>query len=84
MTPVSRCLHKVDHLSAVPDSTVAERINAALDELEGAYRKPCERIVALEMVLHEVRQNRRIGGTPFARFVHVSVERRQEKLSRCA
>ncbi|EHP92749.1 hypothetical protein MetexDRAFT_2376 [Methylorubrum extorquens DSM 13060] len=81
---MSRCLHTVDHLSAVPDSTVADRINTALDELEGAYRKPCERIVALEMVLQEVRRNRGIGGTPFARFVRVIVERRQLKLSRCA
>lgn len=68
----------------MPDSTVAERINAALDELEEAYRKPCERIVALEMILHEVRQNRRIGGSPFARYVRVSIERRQVKLSRSA
>lgn len=84
MSPVSRCLHKVDHLSAVPDSTVADCIDAALDELEGAYRKPCERIVALEMVLHEICHSRRISGTPFARFVRMSVERRQEKLSRYA
>ena len=78
---MSRCLHKVDHLSAVPDSTVADRINAALDELEGAYRKPCERIVALEMVLHEVSRDRRTGGTPLGRFVQMSVERRQKKLA---
>ncbi|UYW29510.1 hypothetical protein OKC48_13700 [Methylorubrum extorquens] len=84
MTPVSRCLHKVDHLSAVPDSTVADGINAALDELEAAYRNTCERIVALEMVLQEVSRDRRTGGTPFGRFVRVSVERRQVKLSRCA
>lgn len=84
MTPVSRCLHKVDHLSAVPDRTVVDRVNAALDELEEAYRKPCERIVALELVLQEVHHNRKIGGTPFGRFVRASVERRQVKLSRCA
>ena len=81
---MSRCLHKADHLSAMPDSTVADRVNAALDELERAYRKPCERIVALEMVLQEVHHNRKIGGTPFGRFVRVNVERRQVKLSRCA
>ncbi|CAO4148017.1 hypothetical protein [Methylorubrum aminovorans] len=84
MTPVSRCLHKVDHLSAVPDSTVADRVDAALDELEGAYRKPSERIVALEAVLQEVCRNQRSGSTPFGRFVRVCVERRQVKLSRCA
>lgn len=71
MTPVNRCLHKVNRLSAVPDSTVADGINAALDELEVAYRKPCKRIVALEMVLQEVSRDRRTGGTPFGRFVSV-------------
>ena len=81
---MSRCLHKVDYLSAVPDSTVADRVDAALDELERAYRKPSERIVALETVLQEVCRNRRTGGTPLGRFVQVSVERRQEKLARSA
>ncbi|CAO4146850.1 hypothetical protein LPLAFNJD_LOCUS2300 [Methylorubrum aminovorans] len=84
MTSVIRCLHKVDHLSAVPDSTVADRVDAALDELEGSYRKPCERILALEEVLQEVCRSRKTGGTPFGRFVRVSVERRQVKLSRTA
>ncbi|GJE71824.1 hypothetical protein [Methylorubrum podarium] len=84
MTPVSRCLHTVDHLSAVPDSTVADRVDAVLDELERAYRKPSERIVALEAVLQEVSRNRRTGGTPFGRFVCRSVERRQERLARPA
>ncbi|WP_458436918.1 hypothetical protein [Methylorubrum extorquens] len=37
--------------------------------------------MALEMVLQEARHNRRIDGTPFARFVRVRVERRQVKLS---
>lgn len=81
MTPVSHCLHKVDHLSAVPDSTVAGRVDAALDELEQAYRKPGERIVALKSVLQEVCRDRRAGGTPVGRFVQMSVERRQERLA---
>lgn len=84
MTPVRRCLHKVDHLSAVPDSTVADRVDAALDELEQAYRRPSERIVALETVLQEVCRDRRTGGTPLGRFVQVSVERRQARLARHA
>lgn len=84
MPYVSRCLHKVDHLSAVPDSTVAHRVDAALDELEKAYRKPSERIVALEAVLQAVARDRRTGGTPFGRFVQLSVERRQERLTSCA
>ncbi|QIJ76022.1 hypothetical protein [Methylorubrum aminovorans] len=84
MTPVRRCLHKVDHLSAVSDSTVASRVDAALDELEQAYRRPSERIVALEAVLQEVCRDYRTGGTPLGRFVQVSVERRQERLARRA
>ncbi|MGE7156020.1 hypothetical protein ACQKJ1_20040 [Methylorubrum rhodesianum] len=81
MTPVSRCLHKVGHLSAAPDSTVAGRIDAVLDELERAYRKPSERIVALEAVLQDICSNRRISGTPLGRFVQMSIERRQERLA---
>ncbi|WP_232629605.1 hypothetical protein [Methylobacterium sp. Leaf118] len=84
MTPVSRCLRKVDYLSAVPDSTAASRVDAALDELEQAYRRPSERIVALETVLQEVSRNRRTGSTPFGWFIRGSVERRQEKLARSA
>jgi len=81
---VSRCLHKVDHLSTVADSTVAGQVDAALDELEQAYRKPSERVVALETVLQEVCRDHRTGGTLFGKFVQGSVERRQEKLARSA
>ncbi|BAU91341.1 hypothetical protein MPPM_2736 [Methylorubrum populi] len=82
MTPVSRCLHKVDHLSAVPDSSVADRLDTALNELEGAYRKPSERVVALEAVLQEVSRDSRKSGTPFGRLVLRSLERRQSKIAR--
>ncbi|MCG5248933.1 hypothetical protein MCX33_23665 [Methylorubrum extorquens] len=81
MTPVSRCLHKVDHLSAVPDSSVAARLDSALTELESAYRKPSERIVALEAVLQEVCRDSRRSKTPFGRLVLRSLERRQSKIS---
>lgn len=81
MTPVSRCLHEVDHLSAVPDSSVADRLDTALNELEGAYRKPSERVVALEAVLQEVSRDSRKSGTPFGRLVLRSLERRQSKIA---
>lgn len=81
MMPVSRCLHKVDHLSAVPDSSVADRLDTALNELEGAYRKPSERVVALEAVLQEVSRDSRKSGTPFGRLVLRSLERRQSKIA---
>jgi hypothetical protein len=82
MTPVSRCLHKVDHASAVTDSTVVAHVADALSELEAAYRSPSEKIVALEQILQEVDRTRRLGGSPFGRFLRVSVERRQLRWSR--
>ena len=81
MTPVSRCLHKVDHLSAVPDSSVADRLDSALNELESAYRRPSERIVALEAVLQEVCRDNQKSKTPFGRLVLSSLERRQNKIA---
>lgn len=84
MTPVIQCLRKVDHASAVADSTVGQRVLEALDELESAYRRPSERIVALEAVLHEFDRPGRLNGTPFNRLLRVAVERRQNKWSRHA
>ncbi|MEH3117761.1 MAG: hypothetical protein PGN25_09250 [Methylorubrum populi] len=84
MTPVSQCLRKIDHASAVADATVSERVLEALNELESAYRRPSERIVALEAVLQGFDRGRPAGGTPFGRFLRVSVERRQNKWSRRA
>ncbi|MBB2962235.1 hypothetical protein FHU13_002627 [Methylobacterium sp. R2-1] len=84
MTPVIQCLRKVDHASAVADSTAAERVLQALDELESAYRRPSERIVALEAVLHEFDRAGRVNDTPFSRLLRLTVERRQNKWSRYA
>ena len=84
MTPVSQCLRKVDHASAVADSSAGERVLKALDELESAYRRPSERIVALEAILHEFDRRGRVTGTPFSRLLRVAVERRQNKWSRYA
>ncbi|MDV2987345.1 hypothetical protein [Methylorubrum podarium] len=84
MTPVIQCLRKVDHASAVADSTVSKRVLEALNELESAYRRPSERIVALEAVLQEFDRRGCLSGTPFGRLLRLTVERRQNKWSRCA
>ncbi len=84
MSPVHRCLQEVSHLSAVTDSTVAERFEAALDELEAAYEQPKERILACDAVL---RQLRRIGLTedaPFGRFIRARIASRQHTLRKYA
>lgn len=84
MTPVSQCLRKVDHASTAADSAAGQRVLDALNELESAYRRPSERIVALEAVLHEFDRDGRGGGTPFGRLLRVTVERRQNKWARRA
>ncbi|WP_455990859.1 hypothetical protein [Methylorubrum extorquens] len=84
MTPVRQCLRKVDHASAIADSAAGTCILEALNELERAYRRPSERIVALEAILHEFDRDGRGGGTPFGRLLRISVERRQNKWARRA
>lgn len=77
MTPVSRCLHQVDHLCTVPDGAVADRLGTALDELESAYRKPSERVVALEAVWQGIARDPRRSLTAFAQGVCTMIEYRQ-------
>lgn len=84
MQPVKQCLIKVGHASAGVDPTAAQRVSEALDELERAYRRPSERIVALEAVLHHVGRDARTDGTAFVRFLRIAVERRQNRWSRRA
>ncbi|MFC6392420.1 hypothetical protein [Methylorubrum zatmanii] len=81
MTPVSQCLRKVDHASAIADPTAVDHLCAALNELESAYRRPSERIIALEAILHEFMRSGRTDNTSFGRFLRISVERRQNKWS---
>lgn len=77
--PVSRCLRQVDTLCAMPDGTVAERLATALDELERAYRRPSERVVALEAVWQGVARDPRRCQDAVARFVCVTIEGRQSQ-----
>jgi hypothetical protein len=82
MTPVARCLRKVDHASAVTDSTIVDQVGEALDELEAAYFRSSDKIIALEEVLQAVSRRRAPEVSSFGRFVCNSVERRQTSLAR--
>ncbi|KQT49215.1 hypothetical protein ASG52_09615 [Methylobacterium sp. Leaf456] len=79
MTPVSLCLQHVDRLAAVPDGTVAARLDHALDELERAYRKPSERVVALEAVWQGIDRDPHRSLSALAHFVCAIVEHRQRR-----
>ncbi|MFG5120041.1 hypothetical protein [Methylorubrum sp. POS3] len=79
MTPVNRCLRKVHHLSAMAEDALVDRLGLALDELERAYRKPSERVVALEAVLHGVERDPRRHVQTFADFVCTLIESRQSR-----
>ncbi len=77
MTPVRRCLRKVDEAAATADPALADRIRDVLGELEAAYARPSERIVALEALLHEFERGPSAGNALLARLLRVAVDRRQ-------
>lgn len=79
MSPVIRCLHRLGRLRAVPDGAVADGLGVALDELERAYRKPSERVVALEAVWQGVDRDPRPGLRAFAHFACATIECRQSR-----
>ena len=82
MDPVATCLRKVDGAVDVTDSTVVDRVATALDDLEASYRRPSERIVALEIVLHDFGRRRpSIKGSAFGRFLRNAIEQRQDQWS---
>lgn len=82
MNPVRRCLSKVDAAATLPDRDLAEQVCQALDELETAYPRASERIVALEAVLQGYEQRRQDVGAPLSRFLRVCVDRRQNRWAR--
>ncbi|WP_232627691.1 hypothetical protein [Methylobacterium sp. Leaf118] len=82
MNPVRRCLSKVDAAASLPDCDLAEQVCQALDELETAYPRASERIVALEAVLQGYEQRRQDAGAPLSRFLRVCVDRRQHRSAR--
>lgn len=80
--PVAICLTKVDGAVGLTDSTIVERVATALNDLEASYRRPSERIVALEAVLHDFSHRRpSIKGSAFGRFLRTAIERRQDQWS---
>ena len=82
MDPVAICLRKVDVAFDVTDSKVLEQVATALDDLEASYQRPSERVVALEIVLHDFGRRRpSIKGTAFGRFLRTAIEQRQDQWS---
>jgi len=81
MTPVARCLERLDLASVRNDSTIVALVGDALDELEAAFDRPSERIVALEAVLHEVRERPAPDSKAFGQFLLTMIDRRQDRLS---
>lgn len=83
--PVNRCLRKLDHASAVSDTTITALVADALNELEASYGRPGDRILALEDVLHSYSERRSDRhAAPFHRFLLSIVDQRQTALSRLA
>ncbi|WP_298961883.1 hypothetical protein [uncultured Methylobacterium sp.] len=81
MTPVARCLRRFDLASVRTDSTIVALVEDALDELEAAFDRPSERIVALEAVLHETHDRQDPSSRAFSRFLLTMIDRRQVRLA---
>jgi hypothetical protein len=78
MPPVERCRHTLDFLAVVRDTSVADRVSGALDELEAAYQDCESRADALSQLLEQVRSESPFRpSTPFRRFLVALIERRQ-------
>ncbi|MBX9931269.1 MAG: hypothetical protein K2Y56_06990 [Methylobacterium sp.] len=78
MPPVERCRHTLDFLAAVRDTSVADRVSTALNELEAAYPNHERRTAALSLLLEQVRSESPSRPlTPFRRFLIALIERRQ-------
>ncbi|SFK53420.1 hypothetical protein SAMN04488125_102311 [Methylorubrum salsuginis] len=84
MTHMRRCLRKVEQAAAAADPALAERIREALDELEAAYLRPSERIVALEALLHGFEHSHLAENAWLGRLLRVAIDRRQGDLARSA
>ena len=80
---VERCRRTLDFLRPVTDTTVAQKVPAALDELEAAYNRPADRAAALRRVLQGIRaESPGPDQTPFRRFLTVLIERRLNEAHR--
>ena len=85
MTPADICIRQIDCASTLTDTTVIERVDAALDLLMASYSSPTEKILALERV-HSAffRRRRSVRGTPFGCFVMRNLDRRQTMIIKTA
>lgn len=78
LVPVERCRHTLDFLAVVRDTSVADRVSNALDELEAACPDRERRTAALSRLLDQVRSESPSRPlTPFRRFLIALIERRQ-------
>jgi hypothetical protein len=83
MTPQERCIRRIDEARNLSDSSVIHLVQDALSDLEQAYSRTSERVVALEAV-HSAffARRRRASAAPFGRFVAKIIDRRQDDLLR--
>lgn len=80
-SPLERCLRVLDFLAPVTDSSVAQKVSAALDELKVAHRDPADRASAFRDLQEGVFLNTTgMNKTPFQRFVADLIERRLDEL----
>ncbi|MHC2019709.1 hypothetical protein [Methylobacterium sp. CM6247] len=81
MTPVSICVRAIDTASEITDSTLVEKVEAAIDALEASCSTPSERVLALERVYGTFARRRRSKtNAPFGRFIAHQIDVRQDRI----
>ncbi|KQO59061.1 hypothetical protein ASF24_12785 [Methylobacterium sp. Leaf86] len=81
MTPVSICIRAIDTASEITDSTLVEKVEAAIDALEASCSTPSERVLALERVYGTFTRRRRSKANgPFGRFIAQQIDARQDRI----
>lgn len=74
---VERCRRALSFLEPVTDTTVAQGVPGALDELEAGYSRPTDRSKALRVVRQKIcSETARMSPTPFQRFLMALIEQR--------
>ena len=81
MTPQELCIQQIEEAGTLTSSTVIGLVEGALDQLEAAYQRQSDRLIALEAVHSAFTTRRhRASAVPFGRFVAKVVDRRQKAL----
>jgi hypothetical protein len=81
MTPVSICVRAIDTASEITDSTLVEKVEAAIDALEASCSTPSERVLVLECVYGTFARRRRSkANAPFGRFIAHQIDARQNRI----